>query len=228
MAEVYTYPSGDVVDVSAPAVEPVVARVRLDEATLATLDAIARHDDVWPHIHNDHSAPREEFTVEADLANPYNYFLTVSLGERVVGYWAGLSRGGGEVLEIHTVMLPDGRGKVVTAAFPKALLYWFCRTPAMTLVGRADSANYAIAKLAKWAGFRTLHTIKGGWRTKGESHDANIDTLDFHEWFRGLAGDTPNRARMVVSMLAAAGQFAKAQHIYSHYSTLLGELPTGG
>lgn len=206
-----------------PHAEPALEVRRLHPSDLPQVDAIATHEAVWPHISNSSSPPQGEFTLASELEYGGNYFLGVYLDDKLVGYWMMLARSN-DILEAHTCMLPEARGRIVTAALPLALHYLFERTPALTLVTHVPYTNPAALKLSKWAGFKHATTIPNGWTRDGATCDVDVLYLGWMDWLFGQPNNIPTKALHLIEALAGCGYHAKSSFLYHHLTTLLGDL----
>lgn len=226
MAEVYQLPLP--YDATTPlTITPEIVTKVERTFDIATLNDIARHDDIYPHISNDNSPAKDNFTLEELVNNPYNHFLAIRHYGEVVGFWMMLSRTP-TILEAHTCILPKGRGSVATYALPLALKYIFTCTPATAIVTEVPATNPEAKKFATWAGFKTIYTAKAKWIKDGKLYDVDVMTLWMMDWFNRLskAGDAKARAISLVGLLASKGQFEKSQYFYNIFTSLLGDLET--
>lgn len=196
---------------------------RLNSAHLTLVDAIAKHEAVWPHISNDTSPPMDEFTLADALAFGGNYFLGLYMNDELVGYWMMIAQSS-DILEAHTCMLPQARGAPVTKALPVALQYLFTCTPALTLMTHVPYTNPAALKLAKWAGFKQATTHAAAWTRDSITCDVDVLYLTWADWLFARNGSPTANARHLVGTLATHGHHAKSAYFHSHLTSLLGDL----
>jgi len=223
MAEAYQLPLFS--DIS----EPKPARDEQLNVTVARtfdvhqLNYIARDESIYPHISNDDSPPPEEFELY-NLNTPSNYFLTIKNNNKLVGFWMLLERSP-SIYDVHTCILPEGRGQVASLALPQALKYIFTATPAMLLVTQVPASNPEARKFATWAGFKSIYTSKNSWVKDGAKYDMDVMTLPIWDWFHRLKnGDSKSKAYSLISLLAINGQFDKSQYFYNLFVSILGDL----
>lgn len=181
------------------------------------LNEIARHPEVWETMAPD-GVDRDTFEL-----NNESLYLAIEAQNLIVGFWK-CDPLPCDVWEVHSCLLPEARGSVATAAIPLALYRLFAKTPALTLIGRVPTCLPAARKLATWAGFKTASVSNGTWPKAGEKFDVETLTLTWHEWFFQRKGnDVKGRARALVSSLAVAGHFAKAQFLHATLTTIIGD-----
>lgn len=150
--------------------------------------------------------------------------------------------------ELHTLIAPEGRGAAVLPLFAEACRHMFTATDATEIVTKTAGSNRAAAIMARRAGFRPLFVRKGAWP---DGSDVTFYTLALDEWmqrdptleaeghaFHALLEDAKrasgselpqhaddpahDRAAGTASLMAKAGQPAKAAWIYSRWALLAG------
>lgn len=228
LGNVYEFPQGASATPAAatpPAPQVEVRPVGWSAANVAALNAIARHDEVWPHISNDNSVARDVFDLDLVVRNGDNHVVGAYVEGRMVGFWLMLARTL-DVYECHTHLLPEARGAVATAALPHAIFHMMTRTPAMVLMGEVPAINPAARKLATWAGFKSMDVRPTGWMKDGEDKGVEVMYLHILDWLRGRGGDMRRRASSLISMTAINGMHAKSAALYHVLTAILG--PLGG
>jgi len=150
--------------------------------------------------------------------------------------------------ELHTMFLPQGRGRHVLNAFRAASFHMFVRTDCTEIVTKAADSNRPAQLMAKLAGFRLLFRREGAWEDgSGLAHYA----LSMDEWlgreprlkdegeaFHDLlertkiaAGSTlpvhpddevHDRAAGAAALIAKAGQAEKAVWFYNRWALFAG------
>lgn len=150
--------------------------------------------------------------------------------------------------ELHTLILPEGRGRAVLPAFAIAARLLFAATDCTEIVTKTAGSNRAAAIMARRAGFRPIFTRKAAWHdgTDLTFYSLSLDdwmTRDetlpaeghaFHEMIEAAkheAGselpihpddDAHDRAAGAAVLMMLAGQAAKAAWIYSRWACLAG------
>jgi len=81
------------------------------------------------------------------VLDPNNYLLATEHGG-----FLGIDRGNG-TYEVHTMFLPEGRGKEVKEAAHEAVRYMFTLTPCDRLITHVTLDNRPAELMAKWLGF---------------------------------------------------------------------------
>lgn len=150
--------------------------------------------------------------------------------------------------ELHTMILPEGRGAWVLPAFATAARLMFAATDCTEIVTKTAGSNRAAAIMGRRAGFRQTFVRKGAWH---DGSDLTFYSFTLDEWMArdaALAGEghdfhlmleaakaasgsplpahpddeAHDRAAGAAALMALAGQAAKAAWIYSRWAALAG------
>jgi len=207
-----------VVDPAVAAIAPTLRWATLDD--VPTLNDIARHPSIWPHIHNDDSAPIDDFTVEGRLA------LTVRVDDVIQGFYLfdALTP---TVWDVHTCLLPELRGAPALVASINTLDMLFTTTPLEVLTTSIPATNRPAAHFATACGFRRMHTIPDGWRQDGTAHPLDRFAIDLISWLRAADGEAHARARHLLHSLAERGLLDKLARWHSTLVAIYGSMIGG-
>lgn len=88
------------------------------------------------------------------------------------------------LFEVHTQILPAGRGPWAVAMAQEAAKYMFCRTDAMEIMTKVPKGNFAARALTKAIGGSFEFTNKRGWVKDGQIIPADIFRLTIQDWIR--------------------------------------------
>lgn len=153
--------------------------------------------------------------------------------------------------ELHTLLLPEGRGAEVLPAAAEAFRYVFTATDATEIITKVPEANKAAALMARRAGFVPLFTRKGAWADGSDvtyfaltldawtAQDVVLWTTgqDFHVMLDGAkaaAGSSQpvhaddeahDRAVGAAVLMALAGNAGKAVWSYNRWARFAGYAP---
>lgn len=147
---------------------PPTGLARTMDATF--LNLVANHQDVRDWLGGD--GPLD---LTALIADPENLAATTGAG----GFVAVAH--GGARYEIHSLFLPEGRGRDAIAAMRHGLAYLFTSSDAVELVTKVPAENKAAAALAKLAGFQVLFTSAIPWR-HGAVAPVDFMSLTLDQW----------------------------------------------
>lgn len=208
----------------------------------ASVNACFNHPEVRPHVGLPDAGPLD---MSAVLADENNYALAVPHGVFL------FARDDQDRWEMHTCILPEGRGAAVLPAVHAAFRWMFVHTPCVELITRVPHTNKPAALVARRAGFAHLFTRPAGWH---DGADVDYFTLTLDRW-RGLdatlaaeghafhetlsaakvaAGisDPPHpddeahdRAVGLACLMAKAGNHFKAAWAYNRWARLAGYHP---
>lgn len=116
----------------------------------AFLNRVANHPDVRPMLLGD--GPLD---LSAVISDPRNITLVTEHGG-----WVLHNKGAG-AYEVHSMFLPEGRGRAVRTALGKALEYVFTRTDCVRLLTRLPKGNLGARAIGRMAGFRPWFSKDG-------------------------------------------------------------------
>jgi len=114
----------------------------------------------------------------AVIADPANVALRTAHGGWVfVRHEAG-------TYELHSLFLPEGRGRACLAAWRCAARYLFTATDAREIVTRVPASNRGAAFAAKLCGFRERFVRKAAFRTHENALvDVSYQALTLDDWW---------------------------------------------
>lgn len=205
------------------------------------LNTVANHPEVRPFL----GGGWEPLDLTAKVQDPGNIALVTEHGGWLL---QGMMPG---VYELHTLFLPQGRGRPYFAAAKEALRYVFTSTDALEILTKCPDENAGARMAASLMGFRERFRREGIWETGcGVSFQAlTLDDWvardpvikqaghDFHETLEAAklaAGselpthpDDEAHDRMVGAcfLMAQAGFVQKAVGIYGRWALFAGYQP---
>lgn len=124
------------------------------------LNEVANHPAVRPELLG--TGPID---LTAAVSDPRNIALQAQYGG-----WVLHNHGGG-AYEVHSMFLPEGRGRGVREALEKALEYVFTHTDCTRLLTRLPKGNVAARAIGRVAGFRTWFVMNGDEYARIEIED---------------------------------------------------------
>lgn len=136
---------------------------------------IANHPDVLPHIIQKGQGPVD---FAAFFENPGNYGF---LGDGCAFIAHRLEPG---VYEVHSMALPEARGRGVLLSALAAIRHMFIATPCMELMTRVVAGNVAADALAKSVGFILEFERPKAWSAPDGEKDCRFYALRYHDWLR--------------------------------------------
>lgn len=92
------------------------------------------------------------------------------------------------IYEVHTAILPDGRGRWAMDFARDGALYMFTATDCVEILTRVPMGHVAAKALTEAMGFRPLFTTPPECRFRGELVPCHIYTLSLQEWFARAHG----------------------------------------
>jgi hypothetical protein len=137
------------------------------------LNAVANHPDVRPWIGGE-----GELDLTAIVSNTANFAL-----EAEHGGWIFVRHEPG-IYELHTLFLPEGRGRACLRAWREAERFMFAATDAREIVTRVPANNFGAGAAALICGFRQRFTRKHAFRTQDlEWVDVSYQALAIDAWW---------------------------------------------
>lgn len=136
------------------------------------LNHVLNHPRVRPWV----ASGGEKLDVSSQVANPNNILL---MGEHGGSLCVMLQQG---IYEIHTQVLPDGRGEWVADFAREALRWMFTRTHCYELLTRVPKGHLAARALCQMFGWRKEFTRPGEFSFMGRLVDVDIYALDLMSW----------------------------------------------
>lgn len=150
--------------------------------TIDDLPLVAKmvsHDSIWPWIHDDLTPDTEEAKLavaQGLLSNPS--FICLSPNVFTV---FGFQRMNAVTYEVHTLMLPEGRGRIGFSAGKETARWMFDNTPCRKLIGLNPANNRAVTSFALKVGFKREGIISKSWLYNNVLYDRIIVGLSKDE-----------------------------------------------
>lgn len=216
---------------------------RVTDATF--LNVVANHPDVRPFLGGGDGV--------LDLSGLVSSLANVTVqGEH--GGFIAISQGLG-VYDIHSLFLPDGRGREAMTLMREGLGYLFLRTDAVELTTRVPSNNASAKALAQLADFTVRFERFKCWPDIGGPFDVATYGLTIEHWamkshacflagerfHRDIAqavtvfggqmpahsddGPAHDHAAGAAYLMCLAGNAMKAEHFYNHWANGAGYEP---
>lgn len=136
--------------------------MRVGMESLDLVNSIMRHETVYPYMTDDYSPPREDFTMADFLQSPHIYTLMPNKMSVFLFHPHN-----GVLYEVHTAVLPEGRGKAAVEGACAARDWMFTNTRCrkiMTVIPSYNRGAYALARRVGMAqeGIMTKAFLKHG------------------------------------------------------------------
>lgn len=165
-------------------------------------NAIANHPEVRPTLGGD--GPLD---LSASFADPYNLAFESPHG-------AMLCRAiGSGVYDVHSLFLPEGRGKEAADTMRDVAQYMFTKTDCMEGRTIVPLEHRAAAVAARRAGFVLLFPTRIAW-TDGARIDAEVFGLSIHRWAMGCDAAVELGARFHDQLTAAKQAAGSALEVH--------------
>lgn len=211
----------------------------------ARFNEIHNHPDVRPWIANDVDG---EVNLTPLIEDRRNILL---LGEHGGCLFLYLQPG---VYEVHTAVLPEGRGPWMRALSEAVAWYIFTATNAYEVVTRVPAGHLAAKAAADAQGFRYQFTRQGGTRFRNRTVDLRVYSIFLQDWIAtapwlddrgqwvhermhaeakrlGITGkphsrdDNQNRFVGAVYEMARQGQTVKGVLVYNRWAAVCRQPP---
>lgn len=144
--------------------------IRFEPAPKALVRLVFTHPDVWPYLVDDSSPGREDFDPPE---SPLVHYLAPH-DDGLIGVLM-LVQQGAAVLELHTALLPDKRGRFTKAVFDALLGYLREHFPQATRLRTwVPACNRPAYVAAKRVGFSLVGTEPRAYRLGGVVHDLHL------------------------------------------------------
>lgn len=143
------------------------------------INAILNHPSVRPDV----AEPKDGvLDLTAVAANPANIFLAGDHGGFVIfKYDAG-------IYEVHTAILPQGRGEWAKQASAECVNFMFTHTDCVDLITRVPQGHIAAKALTEMNGFRHEFTTPPDTMFRERLVPCHIYCLTIHEWAKRVEG----------------------------------------
>lgn len=135
------------------------------------LNEIANHNEVRPHMGGDGDGP-VDFTAFA-----LNHANICFVGEHACFLCHKLDAG---LYEVHSMVLPEGRGAYALECVREGLRYMFCATDCIEIVTRCPDGNGAALGLARAAGFQETFRRERIWA--GGETGVSFQSMTLARW----------------------------------------------
>ncbi len=137
------------------------------------LNAIVNHPEVYPWVRG---AAAGVLDLSAAAEDPDNVLLCGDLG--AILFTPTLPA----IWEVHTQVLPEGRGTWARAFVESALRWMFVQTNAAEILTRVPEGNIPAAALARAIGGRPAFRLDHGWNYGDEAVSATVFSLTVQDW----------------------------------------------
>lgn len=137
------------------------------------LNAVARHPAVFDASSDDYCPSPDLVDLSAAVANP----MMRAMGIRAAREWAGfflLVTHSSCLLEVHTAILPEFRGRTAERAAALCAAYVFEHTRCVKLMTMVPATNRAAALFARRAGFVLEGCLSASFLKGGRLHDQHV------------------------------------------------------
>lgn len=141
--------------------------------TAEHLNEVINHPDIHPHVCGAIAGPLDLSVAVADQRN------VLLMGEHGGFLFVWMQQG---IYEVHSQVLPAGRGRWALAAARASLDWMFTRTTALEVITRVARGNYAALVLAKACGMKPVTVVSNGWVTMDGPCDATVLSLTIQDW----------------------------------------------
>lgn len=137
---------------------------------------IITDESVYPTISDDGCPEASEFDVTTFFGP---FFLVLSPNEWTVFVLVPVNS---FTYEVHTNILPEGRGKLAIEACDEALFWVFSETNILKLITHVPISNVPAYALARKAGFKREGVNEKSWLKNGVLHDQLVLGLSKGDW----------------------------------------------
>lgn len=143
--------------------------------TATRINEIINHPSIYPEICGFHTDPLDLSNV---VKNPNHVCL---IGE--YGCFLFIKHQSG-IYELHTSVLPEGRGEWTVEAGSQASHWMFTKTDAFELLTKCPQGNLAARVGAKMSGARNMFTTRPIWLLHGKLVTTDVYSLIIQEWIK--------------------------------------------
>ncbi len=140
------------------------------------LNDVVNHPSIYPWVHGNIQGPLD-FSEAVNENSPHINLMGEFGGCVFVRCQAGL-------YEVHTHILPEGRGEWAKAAVQECVNYIFTSTDAVEIWTRIPKGNYAARALVRALGGVLQFRADRGWIVDGELVYADIFSMTIQDWMR--------------------------------------------
>jgi hypothetical protein len=153
----------------------------MKRCTLEDLDfvnSIIRHPDVYPWVSDDNSPPPEQNTLAQMLLGCESVFV-LSSNEFTIFVFIPLNS---IHFELHTLVLPEGRGKIAIASAKEAGKWIIENTPCQKMKTMVPVFNRAAKWMSRKLGFKYEGTETKSFLKNGILYDQESFGITRKEW----------------------------------------------
>lgn len=140
--------------------------MRVGIEKLSTVNAIMRHEEVYPHIIDDYSLPQGGLSFEDVLRNLHIYTLMPNKGSVFIFTPHSVI-----LYEVHCAVLPEGRGRTAVEASIKARDWMFKNTECLKIVASIPECNIRALAAARCFGMKNGGRITNAFLKNGRLVD---------------------------------------------------------
>jgi hypothetical protein len=141
------------------------------EFNAVRLNQIVNHPDVFPHVAGQIDGPLDLSPLTDDRRN------VALVGEHGALLFHMRQPG---LYEVHTCVVPEGRGRWALAAAREALRWMFVRTDCLEVITRVPLGNVAATALTRACWLSPIVTIPQGWN----GADCTVHGLTIQDWLK--------------------------------------------
>ncbi len=143
------------------------------------LNVIVNHPEVYPWVRGFHKSA-------LDLTEALAQGNKICLLGKHGGLLFHLLQPG--LYEVHTQILPEGRGAWALDCVRACLLWMFSRTDAVEIITRCPHGNLAAKAMARSVGLKHQFTNPQGWVMDDKAVPSDIYSLTIQDWMRTSSG----------------------------------------
>lgn len=133
------------------------------------INGILRHESIYPNVSDDGTPP----PMECDVTDSAMVFVLIYSDAVLAGLYA-LQFHSSVMLEIHTCILPEFRGKCAAVAAKRIIEWVFKNTPCEKLITLVPAFNRAALLYALCAGLKKEGCITKSFKSGGVLHDQTL------------------------------------------------------
>lgn len=155
---------------------------------LEWFNTLLNHAEIYPTMKDDRSPAPGALSVAPLMSNYENLFLKVHADDKPVGGFILVYKGLG-IYEVHTMLLPEGRGAPGIRAGRLGEEWMFRNTNALELTSYAWDTSPQTVMFAKLCGFKQAGRRPWPATVGGKTVFADYLSITLREWVRNAWGD---------------------------------------
>ncbi len=148
-------------------------RTLVPESTSAVVNYLINHDEIKPWVCGEMVGTLDATPLIADRDN---YFFTDTHGG------CGLLNLGQGRYDLHSFVLPSGRGRWVKDNFERVKAWMFENTDCREIITMVPKNNRLALGAARFCGFKKYGSMEKAWKFGGEVFD-----IDLYVLYKGVA-----------------------------------------